>query len=57
MSPLENLKKSARRWLKALRPDDADAHVRLTEQIRMHPPVLLYATFSTQYALARDHES
>ena len=29
MSTLDNLRKSARRWLKALRADDADAHARL----------------------------
>ncbi|MCC7007496.1 MAG: ankyrin repeat domain-containing protein [Acidobacteria bacterium] len=53
MSTLENLRKSARRWLKALRADDADAHARLE---RAHPnapspPALR----EVQHALAREH--
>jgi ankyrin repeat protein len=53
MSTLENLKKSARRWLKALRADDADAHARLKRADPNAPssPALR----DVQHALAREH--
>ena len=51
MSTLENLRKSARRWLKALRADDADAHARLRRADPNAPssPALR----DVQHALAR----
>ena len=53
MSTLENLRKSARRWLKALRADDADAHARLK---RAHPDAPSNpALRDVQHALAREH--
>ena len=53
MSTLENLRKSARRWLKALRADDADAHARLKRADPNAPsnPALR----DVQHALAREH--
>jgi hypothetical protein len=53
MSTLENLRKSARRWLKALRADDADAHARLKLADPSAPsnPALR----DVQHALAREH--
>ena len=53
MSTLENLRKSARRWLKALRADDADAHARLK---RADPNAPSNAALrDVQHALAREH--
>ena len=53
MSTLENLRKSARRWLKALRADDADAHARLK---RANPNASSNpALRDVQHALAREH--
>ena len=53
MSTLENLRKSARRWLKALRADDADAHARLK---RADPNASSNpALRDVQHALAREH--
>ena len=53
MSTLENLRKSARRWLKALRADDADAHARLK---RADPNAPSNPTLrDVQHALAREH--
>lgn len=53
MSSIENLRKSARRWLKALRADDADAHARLKRANPNAPsnPALR----DVQHALAREH--
>jgi len=53
MSALENLRKSARRWLKALRADDADALARLKRADSNAPsnPALR----DVQHALAREH--
>ena len=53
MSTLDNLKKSARRWLKALRADDADPHARLSRADPKAParPNLR----DVQHALAREH--
>lgn len=53
MSTLENLRKSARRWLKALRADDADARARLKRANPNAPsnPALR----DVQHALAREH--
>jgi ankyrin repeat protein len=53
MSTLENLRKSARRWLKALRAGDADARARLTRADPNAPsnPALR----DIQHALAREH--
>jgi len=50
---LENLRKSARRWLKALRAADADAHARLKRADPNAPssPALR----DVQHALAREH--
>ena len=57
MSTLENLRKSARRWLKALRADDADAHARLRRADPNAP--FSPALRDVQHALAREfgHES
>ena len=53
MSSLDNLRKAARRWLKALRANDPDAHARLTRAMPAAPsqPVLR----DVQHALAREH--
>jgi hypothetical protein len=53
MSSLDNLRKAARRWLKALRANDPDAHARLTRAMPGAPsqPVLR----DVQHALAREH--
>lgn len=53
MRTLDNLRKSARRWLKALRADDADAHARLKRADPNAPsnPALR----DVQHALAREH--
>lgn len=57
MSSLDNLRKAAKRWLKALRADDADARARLARAYPGAPePVTLR---DVQHALARErgHES
>ena len=53
MSSLDNLRKAARRWLKALRANDPDAHARLSRAMPTAPsqPVLR----DVQHALAREH--
>jgi uncharacterized protein len=53
VSSLDNLKKEAKRWLKALRAGDADARARLTQAYPAAPdaPVLR----DIQHALAREH--
>jgi hypothetical protein len=53
MSTLENLRKSARRWLKALRADDTDAHARLKRADPNAPSN--FALRDVQHALAREH--
>jgi uncharacterized protein len=57
MSSLDNLRKAARRWLKALRANNPDARARLTRADPAAPadPVLR----DVQHALAREygHES
>jgi ankyrin repeat protein len=57
VSTLDNLRKSARRWLKAVRTGDADARARL---LRAHPQAREPLTLrDVQHALARErgHES
>ena len=53
MSSLDNLRKAARRWLKALRAHDPEAQARLTRAMPAAPqrPVLR----DVQHALAREH--
>ncbi len=52
MSSLDNLRKSARRWLKALRAGDADARARL---LRAYPDASAQPTLrDVQHALARE---
>ena len=53
MSALDNLRKSAKRWLQALRSADAAAHARLKRAYPGAPaaPVLR----DVQHALAREH--
>jgi uncharacterized protein len=53
MSSLDNFRKAARRWLKALRAHDPEAQARLTRAIPAAPqrPVLR----DVQHALAREH--
>jgi uncharacterized protein len=53
MSSLDNLRKAARRWLKALRANDQDASTRLSRAMANVPasPVLR----DVQHALAREH--
>ena len=53
MSSVDNLKKEAKRWLKALRDNDRDARARLTRAYPAAPadPVLR----DVQHALAREH--
>jgi ankyrin repeat protein len=49
---LESLKKEAKRWLKALRADDRDAHARFA---RVHPNAAAAPTLrDVQFALARE---
>ncbi|HEV2984515.1 MAG TPA: hypothetical protein VGX46_09005, partial [Vicinamibacterales bacterium] len=57
MSSLDNLRKAAKRWLKALRDGDAEARARL---VRAHPGAPESPTLrDVQHALARErgHES
>src|SRR5262245_35272844 len=50
---MENLRKEAKRWLKALRANDPDARTRLT---RAHPKApALPVLRDVQHALAREH--
>ena len=52
-SSLENLKKEAKRWLKALRDGSPDARARLE---RIHPTAAAQpALRDVQHALAREH--
>jgi hypothetical protein len=53
MSTLDNFRKSAKRWLRALRSDDADAHARL-KRADPHAPSDP-ALCDVQHALAREH--
>ena len=54
MSSLDNLRKTARRWLKALREGDADARARL---VRAYPGAPEQpALRDVQHALAREHD-
>ena len=57
MSTFDNLRRTARRWLKALRAGDSEARARL---IRAYPAAAERATLrDVQHALARErgHES
>ena len=53
MSSLDNLKKEAKRWLKALRDGDADARARLVRAWPQAPPTPVLR--DVQHALAREH--
>jgi hypothetical protein len=53
MSTLDNLRKTAKRWLKALRENDADARARFA---RAYPDLAAEPTLrDVQHALAREH--
>jgi len=50
---LDSLKKEAKRWLDALRANDADAHARLVDALPEAPPAPTLR--DVQHALAREH--
>src|SRR4030095_8747517 len=52
-SSLENLKREAKRWLKALRAGDRDARARLERSLSTAPPEPTLR--DVQHALAREH--